>query len=440
MSAVQTTSKAVIYPACTLSGYGHICSLGRAGIPVTALSPIDCPNFKSRYVGEQYVVPNPYEDHEQFIFWLIDYGRTQEHKPVLFMVEDIYAYIASLYQDQLRPYFLFSYIPLDRLDVFFNKKAMCREAAQAGLHLPMSLFSPVTDKVLADWSHFPVVIKPQVARFQFEGKQLKSINRFVEVFGAKALTAHTPSELTASVQRIRDEGLEYFVQEYIPGGSDDQYTVYFVADRDGTIPSYSSHYKVRQRPADFGTTAVSQSKSVPELRDYIERFCKTTGYSGPGAIEFKRSPVNGTWYFIELNARLDFSVSRSTFKGVNMPLQQYLFSTGQEMMRVRQRDGGRFWIDLPGDIEGLLWRRGQEQWRLSFWQILKPYLYGQEAVFNLRDPRPGLAQLRSALRWILRGKKETPLSSASDTRACSTPAQTCRVEPRGAEGRNIHSE
>lgn len=403
MSTLDTRSKAVIYPGCTISGYGHIYSLGRAGVHVTALSPIDCPNFTSRFVREKYVVPNPCEDHEKFIAWLIDYGRKQDEKPVLYMVEDVYAYIASLYQDHLRPHFLFPYIPPADLDTFFNKKAMCREAARAGLKLPESLFSPAADHDLAAWSHFPAVIKPLVARFQFEGKRLKSLNKFPELFGGKAVTADNPSELGACVQRMTDEGLEYFVQEYIPGGSDDQFTVYFVADRDHAVPVYSSHYKVRQRPADFGTTTISQSKSVPQLRDYIERFCKTTGYSGPGAMEFKRGAHDGLWYFIELNTRLDFSVSRATLKGANMPLQQYLLSTGQELRRFEQREGGRYWIDLPGDIEGLLWRRGKPQWRLSFWQIIKPYLYAQEAVFRLSDPRPGLAQLRGAARVLKRG-------------------------------------
>ncbi len=402
MSDLDVRAKAVIYPGCTVSGYGHIYSLGRAGIPVTALSPVDCPNFKSRYVREKYIVPNPCEDHEQFVSWLIDYGRRQERKPVLYMAEDIYAYIASLYQEQLQPLFLFPYIPLEKLDVFFNKKAMCREAIRAGLRLPESLFSPISDPELAAWSRFPAIVKPAVSRFQFEGRKLKSVDKFRGVFGGKALVAQERAELLAGVQRIKDLGLEYCVQEYIPGGSDAQSTVYFMAARDGTIPAFSTHYKVRQRPADFGTTAVSQSRSVPELRDYAEQFCRTTGYSGPGTLEFKRSPRDGAWYFIELNTRLGFSVSRSTFKGVNMPLQQYLLSTGQEMMRVKQREGGRFWIDLPGDIEGLLWRRGKPQWRLSSWQIVKPYLYGQEAVFNLRDPRPGLAQLRTALRISVR--------------------------------------
>ena len=158
MSDLDTKSKAVIYPGCTISGYGHIYSLGRAGIHVTALSPIDCPNFKSRYVREKYVVPNPCDDHEKFIAWLIDYGRKQEHKPVLYMVEDVYAYIASLYQDQLRPFFLFPYIPLEKLDAFFNKKAMCREAVRAGLRLPRSLFSPTTDQELAAWACFPLPV------------------------------------------------------------------------------------------------------------------------------------------------------------------------------------------------------------------------------------------------------------------------------------------
>ena len=80
-----------------------------------------------------------------------------------------------------------------------------------------------------------------------------------------------------------------------------------------------------------------------------------------------------------------------------MLLQQYLLSTGQQLMSVVQHEDGRFWIDIPGDIQGLLWRRSKRQWRLSFWQIVKPYFSFREAVFNFKDPLPGFIRLCSSL-------------------------------------------
>lgn len=409
MTSIAIQSKAVIYPANTVSGYGHIYSLGITGVPVTAISPVNCINFRSRYVRENFVVPDPRVDHERFVLWLIDYGRRQNTKPVLFMAEDLYAYIASLYQKELRQYFLFPYIPSDKLDSLFHKRAMYQAAVAAGISVPRSLFSTADTEEIRAWPYYPAVVKPAVSRFKFKETKLQGVSDFSKLFGGKAVFASKPQELRVILRRLSEADLDYCVQEYIPGDNSCLHTVYFVADDKGNIPSFSTHFKVRQQPADFGTTSVSQSKTVPLLRNYAENFCKTIGYTGPATMEFKLGGHNGAWYLMEINPRLGFAVRRSTVKGVNMVLQQYLLSTGQKLMNVQQRENGRSWIDIPGDIKGLLWRSARNQWRLSLWQIVKPYLFFHESVFNLKDPFPGLARLilsllRGAQRMIIHHK------------------------------------
>jgi len=400
-TAINTVTKAVIYPANSVSGYGHIYSLGIAGVHVTALSPVDCGNFLSRYVSEKYVVPDPCADHEQFVSWLIDYGKQQKNKLILFMAEDMYAYIASLYQKQLSPYYCYPYIPNKRLEVLFNKRAMLQTAAAAGLCIPKSLFSPVTNDEIDSWSDYPAVVKPAVSRFTFKGTTLQSVCGFQKLFGGKAVFASDSQELRKHINLLQQVQLTYCIQEYIPGDNAHLYTAYFVADGKGSIPSFSTHYKVRQLPADFGTTSVSQSAEVPLLRTYAENFCKAAQYAGPATMEFKRSAHDGAWYLMEINPRLGFAIRRSTVKGVNIVLQQYLFSTGQELMNVRQRDDRCCWIDIPGDLKSLLWRRTKKQWRLSLWQIVKPYIFFREAVFNINDPLPGLVRLGlSVIRFV----------------------------------------
>ena len=397
MAAIDTNAKAVIFPAHTVSGYGHIYSLGIAGVPVTALSSADCSNFRSRYVREKFVVPNPYTDHERFVAWLVDYGRRQAIKPVLFLAEDFYAYLASFCQKQLRPFYNFPYIPGEKLDALFDKRAMYRTAAKAGLVIPKSLFSPASKEALDLWSCYPAVVKPAVSRFTFNGSKLLGVCDFPKLFGAKAVLCAGPQELANLTGRLRHVGLEYCVQEYIPGENHNLHTVYFVADRDGKIPSFSTHYKVRQYPADFGTTSVSQSVELPQLRDFAEQFCKCAGYTGPATMEFKLGAHDGAWYLMEINPRLGFAIRRSTVKGVNMVLQQYLLSTGQELLTTRQRDDGRFWIDVQGDMKSLLWRRARTRWHLPLWHIVKPFFFFREAVFNVNDPLPGIDRWRVSL-------------------------------------------
>jgi len=415
-------SKALVYPTGSVLGYAHIYSLGIVGIPIVALNRNKCPNFKSRYVKEKYIVPDPKKDHEAFVSWLIDYGKKQKHKPVLFFAEDVYAYIASLYQKELKPYYLYPYIDHDSLDIFFNKKVMFEAAAKTDISLPFTKFSPLTKEQIANWKHFPAILKPQVSRFNFQGRKLVDVHKFPILFGGKAVKATHSNELKDYTRRLSEENLDYCLQEYVPGKDINLASIKFVADEKGEIPSCFINLKVRQNPTDIGTCCVGKSKYIQRLHDYAEQFCKTTKYVGPGAIEFKWHPDKQQWYFMEINPRSVFSTNIATNNGVNLPLQHYLLSTGQELFRRRQREQGRYWIDIRGDLAGLRWRQKRKEWRLSFWEIIKPYFYFNEAVFNLRDPAPGLGRLIRAFlhksRFIMksvRGKLENSKSEDNRT-------------------------
>lgn len=382
--------KAVVYPARTVSGYGHIYSLGVAGIPVVALHSKWGFTSLSRYVKERYVTPDAALQPETFVDWLIRYGRQQTEKPVLFLTEDLYAFLASAKAESLSRFYRYPYIGLDCLPLFFDKRLMLREAEAAGLNVPPTLFSPLSADQLRSWSHFPAVVKPVVSRFSFSGAEVLSRPTFPKIFKGKALLARNYEELEATVQAVEKEGFEYCVQRLIPGPNAWIYNVKFVADRDGSIPSCFISRKERQQPADFGTCCVSVSDYVEELHLQTQAFCSHTRYCGPGGMEFKRDSESGRFWFIEVNPRLDYWIRMAALKGVNLPVQQYCLSLGQELKSTRQEDGGPAWIDIEGDLKGKWWRTRRPEYDIGWKTFLQPYRSFQEAVWNRRDPIPGL--------------------------------------------------
>ena len=381
--------KAVVYPSRTVAGYGHIYSLGIASIPLVALHPHRGFAFYSRFLDESHVVPDAEREPGAFVDWLVEYGRRQQTPPVLFMAEDLYAYIASVNSDRLAPLYRYPYIPTGIAAALFEKQAMYRAAESAGLNVPPTLCAPFPPGWQGDWKHFPAVIKPLVSRFRLSGKEVTQAPSFPKVFGSKALMVRSPEDLAAAVADVERHGFGFCIQKYVVGDNPLIYNVKFVAAPDSSIPACFISRKMRQQPADFGTCCVSVSEFVPELHRQAEQFCRAIGYVGPGGMEFKRDPADGRFWFIEVNPRLDFWVRMSTLKGVNLPLQQYLLSLGRPLESLRQRDDAIAWIDIEGDIRGYRWLRARGQ-RLSVRDFLRPYRSFDEAVWNLRDPLPGL--------------------------------------------------
>jgi predicted ATP-grasp superfamily ATP-dependent carboligase len=379
-----------------VAGYGHLYAFGRAGIDVVALSDHYCGNFSSRYAKEKHVVPDPARDMDGFIAWLVEYGRRQTHKPVLILAEDLYAYAGSLFQEELKPFYFYPWLPLDRLDSYFNKRGMFRTAELAGLRQPRTLFAPVGNADIETWRGYPAVIKPTVSRFTFAGRTLVDAAKFPKLFGGKAVAAGDEHELRQYCIRMQKEGIDYCIQEFVAGLDNNLVMVGFVADRELRIPAVFMYRKLRQQPADFGTISVGAADYVPELYRLLERYCRQTSYTGPGTMEFKWDKGSGHWMFIENNPRLGLCHSMAVYNGMNLALQQYLLSTSQELFRMERAPGKKYWIDIVGDVDGLRWRQKRPEWRSSWWTIIKPYLYFNEAVLNWRDPLPGCRRLLSS--------------------------------------------
>lgn len=392
--------KAIVYPARTVAGYGHIYSLGIAGIPVVALHPKWGYSFVSRYVKEHYVTPDAALQPEAFVDWLIRYGRRQPGKAVLFLAEDLYAFLASAHAEKLSRFYHYPYIRPDRLSLFFDKRLMFREAEAAGLCVPPTLFSPLSAGQLSDWSYFPAVVKPLVSRFSFAGAEVLCRPSFPKVFKGKALQAQNHVELEATIRAVEREGFEYCVQRLIPGPNERIYNVKFVADRDGRIPSCFISRKRRQQPADFGTCCVAESEYVEELHAQTQAFCTRTRYCGPGGMEFKQE--DGRFWFIEINPRLDYWIRMATLKGVNLAVQQYALSLGQDLKVARQEDGGAAWIDIEGDLKGKGWRARNPEYEIRWKDFLQPYRAFDEAVWNRRDPIPGLLNFTRMMPSLIR--------------------------------------
>lgn len=402
----KLSSKALVYPSATIAGYGHIYSLSKAGIHTVALSEGICSTFYSRHTDEHHTIPDPREDVSAFVEWLLSYGKEQDEKPVLFFVEDLYAYLGSYHANELKEYYHYAFLEPETMDTFFDKKHMYTSIEDTSINVPETIYSPLTEDKIEDWSHFPAIVKPLVSRFDFEDG-LRSTNAFPDIFDAKAIQIDDRSELADTVARTQDHDIDVCVQEMIPGSNKNIGDIKFVVDESGSIRNAFTSIKQRQYPPDFGTCALAKSVDLPELHGYAEAFCTVTGYHGPGSIEFKKSTADGKWYFIEINPRLDFWIRMAVLNDVNLPLDQYLYTTSNGQISTTQRTGEYYWLNVPNDLKGYYWRKKRRQWELSLAEFLRPYPRANAAVFNLHDPLPTL--LKYGYKPVKKAKQLLPI-------------------------------
>lgn len=98
-------------------------------------------------------------------------------------------------------------------------------------------------------------------------------------------------------------GAELLVQEYLPAADEDVEFALVWCSTDGTATATCTGRKRRQSSPEGGVMAWGETLPIPDVADAAERFVEATGFTGPGGLEFIRTPTG--LRFIEFNPRLE---------------------------------------------------------------------------------------------------------------------------------------
>ncbi len=394
---------AVVYPAFSLNCYGVIRGLGEKGVPVIALDENPNPQFHSRYC-HGLRCPDPKDRPEAFVTFLTQLGARFKTPPVLFMMEDLYVWLAHRYQDRLAPYFRFSFVSPETLSNCLDKRLTFQVAERIGVPVPRT-FYPRTVRDLMDLEGqipLPAIVKPVVARFDFRSGEASKICTFPKVFGSKAVRAETFPELVKQFQRVAALDIEACVQEEIPGGQDLLYGSTLYANGQSDALGVFVRTKLRQTPADFGTMTLGRAIASEEVRETSVRMAKALEFKGICGMEYKYDPRDGLYKFLEINPRGELWMNLANHCGVNLPYLKYRDLTG-DPLEAKQTDFTRKLVDLRDDFSLYFQRyRNDPQYGVSFKDWLNSLTRGEieEVVFNWRDPLPGLLRFGDYLQRV----------------------------------------
>jgi predicted ATP-grasp superfamily ATP-dependent carboligase len=255
-----------------------------------------------------------------------------------------------------------------------DKRGQLETATATGVDAPETRYPSLAAEARAagDELGYPVLVKP------------RHPVGFKRRFGKQAFTCETAVELERAY--ADSEAFEPMVQELVPGGDDELYSLGSYLRRDGEPLGLFCGRKLRQTPPGIGTCRVGEAVWVQEVVDAGLRVLRGLDFHGISQVEFKRDPRDGRFKLMEVNPRLWQWHGLAAACGVDLPVIAYRDLTGQPLPAASMNGNGRRWAItlLPGERPAL---------------VRPPYV---EAVFDLGDPKPGLVHAARLARGVFR--------------------------------------
>ena len=365
------------------NGLPVIRSLGSRNINVIAADHFqDAIGFYSRYANERVLLPLVTDGEEQFVRSVAavgaarrDGGREAE-KIVLVPASDAHLLAFTRHWPLLEEHFLPLFeTDLAVLELCLDKTKVVSLAENVGVPIPKTLVSPPPDRCTAGLS-FPVVIKPDIR----SGSAAIAAGLF------RLRVCHSDEEAAAAAGELAGKGFGFVVQEFIPGGDDQLYTVGALSWGGQTQALFTGR-KLRQFPPRCGECSYGEIVRAPKMVEYARKLLSAAGLSGVSQVEFKRH--GDEFYLIEINPRVWSWVELSAYAGVDLPWIGYqALRTGNRDFVEQQRFTGK-WSYLGQDLK--VDKNRDEP--VGFWTILRQSARANShSIWRRDDPLPGLIQ------------------------------------------------
>jgi D-aspartate ligase len=359
---------ALVLDVAWVNGLAAIRSLGRAGIPVRAVDHRPSAlGFRSRY-ARPVPSPDPAVEPEAYVEVLAG-----QEPGVLLPTHDPPLNAVARRRERLEG-FRFPFPSWDVLERIQDKRGQLEAAAAAGIDTPETRYpqSAAEARAAADELGYPVLVKPAHPV------------GFKQRFGRQAFR----SEDAGEVDRAYRDAEEFvpMVQELVPGGDEELYTLGSYLRDDGEPLGLFSGRKLVQVPPLVGTCRVGESVWVQEVVDAGLRLLRELRFHGISQVEFKRDPRDGRFKLMEVNPRLWQWHGLAAACGVDLPLIAYRDLAGEDVPQVSMNGKRRTWAIslMPGERPAV------------------PRRSYVDAVFARDDLKPGLVLASRVVRGALR--------------------------------------
>lgn len=375
-------NKAVVLGANYYVGLSIIRCLGRNKVHVTAVDYSEKERYgaKSKYLSEKHIAPHYKEEPQGLLNFLIDYSKKQEKKPVLFPGADPYVEFMDTYFYELKEYYLF---PMDKKGLWtevMDKFTMSLLAERFNVKVPETINGDEENLAqrVNEEIKYPCIIKPMDSA------------SFVKAYRHKVFIINTEEELIEKVNMCKKDGHGIIVQRIIPGPEENCYCYDAYLNQDSKITHYTSAYKIRQWPNNFGASTYAKQKWLPRTHEICKPFLEGIGFKGFAEVELKEDEVTGDIYLIEVNVRtINFNEMLAKC-GLNFPLIAYLEMTDEiPANKSVETDTGYVFHYMYEDLFAI--RGYLKSGQMTLLRILKDNTFKKvHSTWSWDDPMPGI--------------------------------------------------
>lgn len=387
------------HPAIVLdlsaNGIGIIRSLAKKGVTVYGFDV----EKKYRLGKTRYATcsacPDPAEDAEKLLAFLLEKRKLFATKPVLYAGSDEFVAFISTYRKQLEAEFLFLLPEHDLIEAVLDKRKTAELAQRYHIPSPKSvmIYDDNDLQIAVNELTFPCILKP-VRGHEFRKKLSK-----------KAIVMENKEQLLSEYDMYSQFG-ELFIQEIIPGAEHCIYQVGTFFNKEMELVGQFMGQKLNQFPPYFGAGARVLSVVDKEVLKAGTELLRMLNFKGLAVAEFKRDPRDHQLKFIEINARTWLWHSLSGRCQIDLSYLYYLSLTGQKPKpRLKQIEGIE-WIYLVRDFLSTYEKRKKGDASFKSW-FIGLFRKKDHALVSIYDPMPFIRITVSHLVNAWKNKKVT---------------------------------
>lgn len=332
-------------------GVGAIRSLGRAGVPVYAVTEDRwTPAALSRHLHGGFVWPTTgLEDPAWLVDGLLDMGSRIGRPTVLVPTDDEAAVLIAEHAEELRAQFLFPDIDPSLPRRVASKSGLYELCVEHGIPTPRSAAPTNVEELekFAERAEFPVIAKNPEA---FERLRAPTVNGTTRI--------DHPDQLFA-LARTWGENFSVLLQEYLPREHAEDWIVHAYSDESADCLVQFTGVKVRSYPAHAGMTTCAYSVHNPALKDLAARFVKNIDFHGVFDLDWRYDRRTGLFNLLDFNPRVGAQFRLfETEAGIDVVRALHLGMSGRGIPPSPQIDARRFLVETLDPASVLTSRDG----------------------------------------------------------------------------------